>query len=212
MKKNTGAFTLIELLVTITIIAALVALVMMMIPQLQLRGRMAASLSNMRQIGAAFQLYANDNDFSLPGRITNGDKWPSLLVSYLGDNRKPKVYAEPGNSENFLLTNSDPLDNGQNNTSYIMNGYNDVGAYEDPSVTIKTNNVDQPSKTILLSVHTHSHNFYMDFVEGNDRAVLNLKAYGSGSNYLFMDGSARFLKEEEYDRDMWKIDKSNTTL
>jgi prepilin-type N-terminal cleavage/methylation domain-containing protein/prepilin-type processing-associated H-X9-DG protein len=210
MKKHASAFTLIELLVTITIIAALAALVMMMIPQLRLRGRMAASLSNMRQIGAAFQLYANDNDFSLPKRVRDGDKWPRLLVSYLGDD--PKVYAEPGNSENYLLTHSDPLSNGHNNTSYIMNGYNDLGAYEDPEVTVKTNNVDQPSKTILLSVQSGTGNFYMDFVEGNDREVLNLKAYGSGANYLFMDGSARFLKVEDYDREMWKLDKSNTTL
>jgi len=212
MKKNAGAFTLVELLVTVAIIAVLVTLVTLMIPQLQLRGRMAASLSNMRQIGTAFQLYANDNDFSLPQRVKVGDKWPRLLVNYLGGDLKPKVYAEPGNRENFLRTNSDPLSNGKNNTSYIMNGYNDLGAYEDPDVTVKTNNVDQPSKTILMSVQSGTGNFYMDFVEGNDREVLNLKAYGSGSNYLFMDGSARFLKVEDYDRDMWKIDKSNTTL
>ena len=38
--------------------------------------------------------------------------------------------------------------------------------------------------------------FFMDFAEpphGNQKDILNLEAYGDGSNYFFADGSARFI-------------------
>ncbi|MGC1479774.1 MAG: prepilin-type N-terminal cleavage/methylation domain-containing protein, partial [Chthoniobacterales bacterium] len=195
------AFTLVELLVTIGIIAILAALVIAALPGFVQRGKMAESLNNLRQIGVGFQLYANDHDFSLPGRVTDGRKWPSLIVEYLGND--PKVYADPADKNNYVAQNSDPLSDETNNTSYIMNGYNDVGAYDDPSVTIKANVVDQPSQTILAAAQSHSGNFYMDFVENNEDKVLNKRLYGDGSTYLFVDGSSRFIKEDDYDNYLW---------
>ncbi len=207
MKKSARAFTLIELLTTVAIIAVLASLVIMMIPKMRERSQMAASLSNLRQIGTAFQLYANDNDFSLPSRVTSGDKWPKLLVDYLGGD--PKVYAEPGNTQSFLFTKEDPISNTRNNTSYIMNGYNDVGAFEDETVTVKINTVEQPSKTILAATQSGSRNFYMDFAEGNHTDILDLEAYGNGSNYLFVDGSSRFIKKDDYEHELWLVDKES---
>jgi len=63
----------------------------------------------------------------------------------------------------------------------------------------------------------------MDFEEpphGNQNDVLNLAAFNNGSNYLFADGSARFILKTDYNKpdpaggtdsygnDLWKVNKS----
>ena len=200
-------FTLIELLVTITVIAVLASLGMAMLPQAKLAARRTASLSNLRGIGSALIAFANDNDGKLPGRVQSSDKWPRLLLPYVDEN--PKIYGEPDDLKCFVHTGADPTANGRNNTSYILNGFNDVGAFGDESIIIRTLNIEKPSMTILMANQSGTGNFYMDFMEGNQNHVLNLKAYGTGSNYLFADGSARFLTEQVYDHSLWLVSKSN---
>jgi prepilin-type N-terminal cleavage/methylation domain-containing protein/prepilin-type processing-associated H-X9-DG protein len=60
-KKN-AAFTLIELLVVIAVIAILAAILFPIFAAAKERGRQAACISNLRQLGAAMQLYLADND------------------------------------------------------------------------------------------------------------------------------------------------------
>ncbi len=206
MPRRRAAFTLVELLVTVAIIAALAILVTAVAPGMMLRGQIAASLSNMRQIGTAFQAYANDNDFNLPGRVTSADRWPRLLLPYMPGGER--TYADPGDPNNYVRRQQDPLSNGSNHTSYLMNGYNDLGAYGDETVVVKLTSVERPSQTILLGNQSGSGNFYMDTVEGNQSSgVLRKNVFNDGANYLFTDGSARFLKESEYDDALWLVHK-----
>ncbi|MGH8045622.1 MAG: H-X9-DG-CTERM domain-containing protein, partial [Chthoniobacterales bacterium] len=204
MNREPAAFTLIELLVVVAIIAVLVALLFAVGPAALKRGQEATSINNMRQVGAGFQLFAGDNDNRLPSRVKTGERWPKLLGEYLKD---AKVYADPGDPENYLRRKTDPLSSTQNNTSYMMNGYNDLGAFNDESVTVYTTNLDAPSQTILLAPAIGHSNFYMDFEEGNQNTVINKRAFGGGSNYLFADGSVRFLKAEDCRDELWLVHK-----
>lgn len=213
MKKlsRSFGFTLIELLVVIAIVAVLVALTFSATQSVFRKGSETASLSNMRQVGIAFLLHAGEHGYELPGRPKgpDTDKWPKVLAQYLKDVR---VYAAPGDPENYLKRNVDPLDNTANNTSFIMNGYNDLGTIDDPSVDVRINRFEATSNILLLGTpKTGSRHYFMDFLEpphGNNKDVLNLTAYGDGSNYLFADGAAKFIKAKDYDDRMWLVNKS----
>jgi prepilin-type N-terminal cleavage/methylation domain-containing protein/prepilin-type processing-associated H-X9-DG protein len=71
------AFTLIELLVLIAIIGVLAALLLPLLNRSKSKARNLACVSQLRQLGVATRLYAEDNDSRLP----TAERLPSLPVS-----------------------------------------------------------------------------------------------------------------------------------
>ena len=217
-RTRTFAFTLIELLVVVAIIAILAALAIPAVAGAFKKSTQVGALSNMRQVGFAFMHYATDSNFELPGRVVDGaqnmEKWPGQLAGYdINGNYSPgddyvkslKIYIAPGYAQvdagrpdlaHFLTSNS------PNNTSWMMNGYNDIGA-KNEWVEIYISLFTSPSETILLGMHKPGQNhFYMDFSDGDNTKVLDTRAYGTGdragSVYCMADGSARFITDKEY--------------
>jgi prepilin-type N-terminal cleavage/methylation domain-containing protein/prepilin-type processing-associated H-X9-DG protein len=67
-----SAFTLIELLVVIAVIALLAAILFPVFAQARAKARQAACLANLRQVGSALMMYAQDNDEHLPPACHTG--------------------------------------------------------------------------------------------------------------------------------------------
>src|SRR5450432_2383849 len=69
--RSSKAFTLIELLVVIAIIAILAAILFPVFAQAREKARQTSCLSNLKQLGLGFLMYASDNDGYFPAPITN---------------------------------------------------------------------------------------------------------------------------------------------
>ncbi|MBE7503228.1 MAG: prepilin-type N-terminal cleavage/methylation domain-containing protein [Verrucomicrobiales bacterium] len=95
-RSSARAFTLIELLVVIAIIAILASLLMPAISQAKARARQVQCLNQLRQIGVATLLYAQDHRglFQLNFPLTPGTTWASSL-STNQDLRPPEIFLCP---------------------------------------------------------------------------------------------------------------------
>jgi len=196
--KKSG-FTLIELLVTIGIIAILAGMLMPALARAKSKANGVKCLNNIRQMGMAATMYAGDFADELPRRRQTEDSWILALRPYYSDQKLLKC----------------PSDRWLEYRSYIINGFNDYWqkhlAAEDYNKMLaweyahgmKLSRVPLPSETVLFgekkigSFHVH-----MDFGQGqgNDKEEVNQNmhraggAKSGGSNFTFVDGSARFLK------------------
>jgi len=86
---RSSGFTLIELLAVIAVTAILAALLFSQVSAGKARANSLKCVANLRQIGTAFHLYANDNNGEFPRLNTgSGDTttWMIRLAPYLGVN------------------------------------------------------------------------------------------------------------------------------
>lgn len=203
---NAG-FTLIELLVVIAIIGLLAGMLLPALSTAKARAKRTQCLSQIRQIQLGVQMYADDHDGLVPPRdYQAGAVWTDRLESYYG-------------SRTILQC---PVDRIEMNSSYLLNGFVDFfamesfqgdwdaffGAYKTGGFSgMKISAIPEPSETILLGERKPEAkgDAYMDIwppeygsdhlteVDHGKHKVGSADRAG-GSNYGFVDGSARFLK------------------
>lgn len=91
-------FTLVELLVVIGIIALLISILLPALSQAQRQGRAIKCMSSLRQLGIAYNMYANENKGWWPAAVHNAAtgtpipikdpeiRWPDMLQRYISQN------------------------------------------------------------------------------------------------------------------------------
>src|SRR5579859_1920012 len=80
-----AGFTLIELLVVIAIIAILAAMLLPALARAKESGRAIACNNQLRQLCMAAQIYAGDNNDTLPPKLFVS-RWPDKLYDFYGKN------------------------------------------------------------------------------------------------------------------------------
>jgi prepilin-type N-terminal cleavage/methylation domain-containing protein len=135
-RRALGAFTLVELLVVIAIIGLLAALLMPALQQAQLRAKRIECVSNLREIGLADHLFANDHGGKFPAEVSTNDGGAlefvaageelqsrfyfsfQLVLPLSGPLSTPKLLACPADLEHWAGTNFTQFNNW--NLSYAI--------------------------------------------------------------------------------------------
>ena len=190
MKNTSPAFTLIELLVVIAIIAVLATLGYAAADSVIGKGHATKCLSNMRQIGAAMQMFVGDNDGNLPG-TSHGVSWTNSLGAYLGTNFIGKCPAVP------------------EHRARVSYGWNDSLAPAGKGIRLVASRT--PSATMAsaeLAINQSSEHFHFAGGRGGAgritpnqfKAAVNVEVHNGSANYLFVDGHAENLAWTEVQR------------
>jgi len=182
-----GAFTLIELLVVIAIIAILAAMLLPALARAKEAGHRIACANDLRQIGLAAGMYADDNNSFYPERTTGGttgSRWPDRLLPIYREMRLLRCPNDAPQPPQTGVSGTNGYAGDSVPRSYIINGWNDYLQQQiDVELGREVSNaelmnmilgramrqdaVDQPSETVLFGEKdSPSPHYYMDFLEG----------------------------------------------
>ncbi|MFO7947224.1 MAG: DUF1559 domain-containing protein [Armatimonadota bacterium] len=206
MRRKSG-FTLIELLVVIAIIAILAAILFPVFARAREKARQASCLSNVKQMGLAAMMYAQDYDetnvpcntvnVSIPYVRPGGDTvtltwgpWFALIQPYA---KNPQIFICPSGGEIYYGC-----------TSYGANRLVTGRTFDTP--VVKLAEIEYPAQTVLFAdsswtgstddYHT-SNQWRLQY--GHHPSFFIPARHNGGANIAFCDGHAKWHHIEEND-------------
>ncbi len=201
-------FTLIELLVVIAIIAILAAILFPVFARAREKARQSNCLSNLKQLGLAALMYAQDYDEQLPyddldyngsGDENAGDgTWRGMLRPYC---KNVQMFFCPSKKITSSVFDGRWNDYGRN-AGYGMNVAHWVAGSHTPPYGKALAEVEDSSACILFTESGGGHSIGntdgIDAVRWIPTAEWATR-HNDGSNYAFIDGHAKWLKPDKLD-------------
>jgi prepilin-type N-terminal cleavage/methylation domain-containing protein/prepilin-type processing-associated H-X9-DG protein len=223
-------FTLIELLVVIAIIALLMAILMPALQRVRKQAKGIVCKSNMRQIGIAANLYAEEYEMRVPRGLAGGTgkAWFQLFMPFLAqkpigsDYRTVDIYRCPSYPDK------------EQTVCYVINGWdfedkNDMTGKEIllPSklsdcerrayTIFLADNEDGPWRYIIRKADDEGHNRcdvwnpgHLPTSDSQDITYgrrISQARHRKGSNCLFLDWHVEYIAAEDMTIDMWRFEK-----
>ncbi len=211
-RKN--AFTLIELLVVIAIIAILAAILFPVFARARENARRASCLSNLKQFGLAMMQYTQDYDEKYPinswvcgsnpclGVYESGSTvtilWYYALTPYI---KNYQIYNCPSATTTYQNVRSDGNVTYSSASNYGWNTYATGTTYPGDLFTpfdrASMASIDDPSGTLLVTEAGYYRACGYSPTTGQaniDNASQVQERHFDGSNVLFADGHAKWLK------------------
>ncbi len=210
-RRTHAGFTLIELLVVIAIIAILAAILFPVFARARAKAQQAKCLSNLKQLGMALHMYAQDYDGVLPLWAPSQLNWTygwyhgpfyRSLIQRLYTSVSPYV-----KNSQIWFCNGDPAqaqaisaggwgkqsDAEAGRVSYALcTQWDTYGGNLDPACPLDTDittlTTGNPSEQSLLC----DNGLYCD------PAPLNEGAHAGGSNFCFLDGHVKFVAKSAW--------------
>ncbi len=188
-----GGFTLIEMVVVISIILILGAMVLPVLEKATKKAEAVSCLSNIRNIGLAAIMYADDYDGHYPPAVvdipnsTYANCWDILLLPYLRSNEificPMDEVPTPGPAWTYSLPHSYGI-----NLDVAM-----VGGYAGAS--LRSADVPRPARTILLFGLEQENSYGWRYSSGNMSQYVTAR-HNQGPNFLFCAGNAQWMRPE----------------
>ena len=146
------AFSLLELLVSISTLAVLAAIVIVVTGRVRSNADQVICVNNMRQLGVSVILYANDNYGSYP--VPSAQKpWDVALLPYLGiadSNEAISLFKCPADPRNLIVSAEAKQFARSYAFSQIRNPDTGDGVIGPGGVARKVQQLTHPSKTIMI--------------------------------------------------------------
>lgn len=223
-------FTLIELLVVVAIIGILASLLLPVLAKGKEKAKKTQCLSNLKQMGLAMLMYADDNNSRVPRG--NEPYWWQMYLPSLGGTRaardeykRVRVYTCPAYPDKrqvmCYVVNAWQFTNPRDTTGSEIIGAQSINRIQRPVDTIyfadNENGAWRPVFTVtsilgsqdLNDVWSPSH---LPYATGgralNGERRVAARRHGDGCNLLFFDGHAGWMRTRRMTVDDWREQKN----
>ena len=200
MRHRNKGFTLIELLVVIAIIAILAAILFPVFAKARAKARQASCQSNLKQIGLAWAMYAQDYDGVLTF-LWPSPSWSSYILRAEPYIKNAQLWQCPGNTDTACACGygGGTGDASYRPASYMYNMWLTTGESYANLDGKKVDGIEAPAQTIMMFDGRRSILHYTAWARGDgngsracDPSVANV--HNETANCLYVDGHVKAKK------------------